>query len=204
MSFKSGGSVFRGMLQQVQRDWAALNMRSTTRHIMLPLSEDGRTDCLKLKLALRKATEKGIFIVDAFAASAVDYSRDADTAANGGLLGDLLPQGAVRSPALDRACFTCPLGRVAGPIESEFGWHLILVCERTGCRFDEGMTRCVAEPLPDGEGVRSVVCPSESPTNMPKEFSETAPGIVLLWGAVAISGGLLAEVAALLTGKLPS
>ena len=31
--------------------------------------------------------------------------------------GERLPQGAVRSAALDRSCFTAPLGVVVGPIE---------------------------------------------------------------------------------------
>lgn len=63
----------------------------------------------------------------------------------------------MRSPELDRACFTSPLGVIDGPIETSYGWHLVLVEERIGCRFDEGMTRVV----PGEAGSRAVLKPAE-------------------------------------------
>mmetsp|Transcript_1204 Transcript_1204/g.2307 ORF Transcript_1204/g.2307 Transcript_1204/m.2307 type:complete len:251 (-) Transcript_1204:204-956(-) len=165
-----------GILQQIQRDWSALNQRSTTRHLMRPLSDSGRQQCLALKQAARQASSNGAFVVDAFAEACRVHSCDEESARQGGLLGELLPQGSVRSSALDQACFTAPLGVVAGPLKSEFGWHLVLVCERTGCCFDEGMTRVVAEPtdntFPGTSGALASLQASSSPLLTSSSTSE--------------------------------
>ena len=144
-------------LQQIKRDFAALRMKSTTRHLMRPLTPRGREETLAIKQKVRNIARNGTFVVDAFADAARRYSVDEDTGGTGGLLGELLPQGAVRSKELDRCCFTAPLGSVHGPVETEYGWHLVLVCERIGCRYDEGMTAVVAVPSDSGQGVQSVL-----------------------------------------------
>ena len=82
----------------------------------------------------------------AFTAAAATYSTDKETAASGGLLGEMIPQGTIRSKALDRACFTANLGEVEGPVESEFGWHLVLVPERINCNKDNGYARIEPQP----------------------------------------------------------
>ena len=89
-----------------------------------------------------------MFVVDAFAAAATQYSSDEDTNKNGGLLGEMIQQGVIRSKALDRACFTANLGEVEGPVESEYGWHLVLTPERINCKKDNGYVRI--EPRTDG------------------------------------------------------
>lgn len=203
-----------GLLGQVKRDFAALKMRSSTRHLMRPLSEDGRRQCLALKQKIRNdVAANGTFIIDTFAAYCQKHSSDADTAESGGLLGPLLPQGAVRASDLDKACFTAPLGVVSGPLQTEFGWHLVLVCERTGCRFDNGMTRVVPE-LIDGDGasqrvpqrVRSVLAPPDpkaaAAAKSTQPFSETGAGLALFWGGVVVAGGVVAEVSAALATRL--
>jgi len=196
---------------------------------MRPLSDSGRQQCLALKQAARQASSNGAFVVDAFAEACRVHSCDEESARQGGLLGELLPQGSVRSSALDQSCFTAPLGVVAGPLKSEFGWHLVLVCERTGCRFDEGMTRVVAEPtdntLPGTTGApaslpasssstseeagvqryRSVLAPEDPAVQnvrkSKKPFSETALGLVLFWASVVVAGGLVAEASALFAAQ---
>ena len=138
--------VLPGPLRQVYYDWVALNARSTTRHIMKPLTTAGREELLLLKQQVRADVTAGSFVVDAFA-SAATVSIDEESCQNGGLIGRRLRQGVCILPELDRACFTAPLGEVAGPLRSSEGYHLVLVEERLGLAMhDGGNTRVVAEP----------------------------------------------------------
>ena len=121
--------VLPGPLRQVYYDWVALNARSTTRHIMKPLTTAGREELLLLKQQVRADVTAGSFVVDAFA-SAATVSIDEESCQNGGLIGRRLRQGVCILPELDRACFTAPLGEVAGPLRSSEGYHLVLVEER--------------------------------------------------------------------------
>ena len=41
--------------------------------------------------------------------------------------------GYCRSPELDSLQFSVALGEIVGPLETEYGYHLILVSERTNC-----------------------------------------------------------------------
>lgn len=167
--------VEAALLESIQRDYRALIARSSTRHIMQPRSPQGREQCLRLKSELRLAQQSGQFVVDAFADAAREHSTDTDTADRGGMFGELLPQGAVRSRVMDRLCFTAPLGQIIGPVESEFGWHLLLVEERRHCpKLDGGMTRVVAEVDPTtGNAISSLRPPSE-PRNL-SERLQAAP-----------------------------
>lgn len=183
------------VLRQLQRDWAALNMRSTTRHLMRPRTAQGKQECLALKTELRAREADGAFVVDAFAAAATAQSVDDETAPRGGLLGSRLPQGAVRCDRLDRACFTAPLGRIAGPLETEHGWHLVLVEERIGCRYDEGMARVVARPDTEGR-TRSVLVAADSADGTTVSFPVFS---FLAFVAFSLLGGrAIAELAALI------
>ena len=155
------------MLDRISKDFAALRMRSTARHLMRPLTAEGRLECVELKSRLREEVDSGVFIVDAFALASQSNSTDPETSVQGGLLGERLQQGTVRAPELDRACFTAPLGQITGPIETSYGWHLVLVEERIGCRFDGGMTRVV--PVDDGRSKGSVLRPAA-----PAEAGEVA------------------------------
>lgn len=149
------GSMAVNPLKVLKRDWMALNARSTARHILRPPGKTGFSECTALKQEIASAVQNGEFVVDAFARVACEHSLDGDTRDAGGLLGERMRQGWVRDASLDRACFVSPLGVVAGPIESAFGWHLVLVEERIGCRLDNGMTRVVPRIVPGAEnGVR--------------------------------------------------
>merc|ERR1712159_840251 len=105
---------------------------------MRPRTEQGRRECAAILKSIKNSTASGTFVVDAFAAAATQYSTDAETAASGGVLGEMIQQGVIRSKALDRACFTANLGEVEGPVESEYGWHLVLTPERINCKKDNG------------------------------------------------------------------
>ncbi len=67
-----------------------------------------------------------------FAALAGELSEDPGSGAQGGDLGWFGP-GRMVEP-FQRAAFAAPVGRVVGPVETEFGYHLIEVTDRA--RFD--------------------------------------------------------------------
>ena len=186
----------------VRRDWLALIARSSTRVIVL----GDRAECLNLKMELSSRVQAGEFVVDAFADAAARYSTDDDTRSRGGLLGERLPQGVVRSRIIDRLCFTAPLGQIVGPIESEQGWHLVLVQERLNCRLDDGKTCVVAEPIVEDKEAsgdsaprfRSVVVAQAPNGASPLALPSMTPAVVsavALCGTVLVFGQVLAEVA---------
>ena len=168
--------------RRLYKDWVALNSRSTARHLMKPLTNAGREECLTLKLQIREEVSRGVFVSEAFSAAAKLYSIDTTSSAQGGLLGERIRQGVCQEPELDRACFCSPLGRVTGPIQSKLGWHLVLVEERIGLEMhDSGMTRVVPKPREAGDGVDSVLAAPD-----PDEQSE-----MLDAGAIANLAGFV-------------
>ena len=180
---------------RIRNDFLALSRRQTSRHILLPRSQEA---ALALKQKLRNRVDGGgEFVVDTFAAAARRYSLDAQTKEQGGLLGELVPQGYVSSaPELDRACFEAPLGEVFGPIESDYGFHLLLVCERTGCpKLDGPFTRVVRRQ--DG---RTALAPPAVQKTAQDEVGEFVLDQVPFWIGTALAGGILAELAARAAG----
>ncbi|HOZ98700.1 peptidylprolyl isomerase [Mesotoga prima] len=64
-----------------------------------------------------------------FAEAALQFSIDSSTAANGGELGSIVRGQTV--PEFEEAILAAPIGELYGPVQSEFGYHLIIVEERT-------------------------------------------------------------------------
>jgi len=186
-------------LQRIQKDFFALTVRASPRHVMRPRTEQGRRECAAIMKSLRNETATGTFVVDAFAAAATQYSSDADTAADGGLLGEMIPQGYIMSKALDRACFTATLGEVEGPVESEYGWHLVLVPARINCKKDNGYVRI--EPRADGFSTPKYVREDNTELAMQTDALVGTVQTVAFWG---LSAGFIAKGAALIGNALPS
>jgi hypothetical protein len=183
--------------KQVQKDYLALTRRVTARHILLPPKSE--EVCLVLKQKIRSKTDVGstddrengnkMFIVDAFEQAAKNYSRDNTTNFRGGLIGELSPQGYCRSLELDRACFQARLGVVEGPIESEFGNHLILVTERTNCPNLDGKNTKVVRKAENSNEAILVPSPQVGSVDIPFAVGQAA-----FWLFAFVAGGLLAEL----------
>ena len=76
--------------QKIEKDFLALTRRVTTRHILVPDEKVARV----LKQKIRdECIEKEIWVIDAFEEAAKKYSRDESTNFQGGLIGELVPQG---------------------------------------------------------------------------------------------------------------
>lgn len=189
-----------GPLGIVQRDFQALTRRVTAYHILLPKSDEV---ALKLKQSIRnKSSPKSkseenepMYVVDAFSQAAKKYSRCEDTAENGGLLGKLVPQGYCLAPELDRACFEVQLGDIAGPIESDYGYHLLLVEERLNCpKLDGAYTKIVRG---GNNGNEIEFRGKDKDDNNMALFVLQQIGF---WIGISFAGGIVAEIAAKAAG----
>ncbi|KAL7525531.1 hypothetical protein ACHAWF_001403 [Thalassiosira exigua] len=180
----------------ISRDFQALTRKVTARHILLPKS---REVALALKQSIRNrvapprdSDAEPMYVEDAFAAAAAKYSRDEATASDGGLLGTLVPQGYCRARELDEACFQVPLGEICGPVESEYGYHLLLVTERTNCRKLDGPYTKISR---GADGVSKVLAGNSAQEGR-EQMTQVALQQVGFWIGVSLAGGVVAEIAA--------
>lgn len=96
------------------------------RHILLRTGENGLTDA-EARRRLADYRERIVNKTDTFADLARRYSRDG-SASNGGDLGWIYPGDTV--PEFERVMNSLQPGEVSEPVQTPFGWHLILVEER--------------------------------------------------------------------------
>ena len=187
----------------IARDLNALTRKVTAYHILLPPKSDEVALSLKQSIRNRVNPPKGsdkepVYVVDAFSAAAERYSRDEETAVRGGLLGTLAPQGYCRARELDAACFQVPLGEVCGPIESDYGYHLLLVTERTNCPKLDGQNTRISR-APDGS-----VLLEGSNTQESKKVGTVLFQQVGFWLGASLAGGIVAELAAKASDAIPT
>jgi peptidyl-prolyl cis-trans isomerase C len=103
-----------------------------TRHILTQTEGD----------ALSAALE--VYKTKDFAKVASEYSRDPNSANNGGDLG-WVEKGMMVAP-VEAAIEAASIGSLVGPVKSDYGWHVIEVTERRSGRqlsFDESVERAV-------------------------------------------------------------
>jgi len=184
-----------GAFRRVEKDFLSLTRRVTARHILVPDERVARV----LKQKIRdQCLEKEIWVVDAFEEAAKKYSRDESTKSRGGLIGELVPQGHCRSPEVDRLQFSVALGELVGPVETDHGYHLILVSERTNCPQLDGDNTLIMQTRGDdvfgtfykGEQVGKV--------NLPEIMIDQ----VQFWTLSVVAGGVVAELSQTLVSSL--
>ena len=93
------------------------------RHILLPSQQ--MADSMKAELS----GLKGSALLDKFASFAVRHS-DCSSGAVGGALGTVVP--GKLPPAVDSVLWTAPIMVLQGPVQSDDGYHLVLVLQRSG------------------------------------------------------------------------
>jgi len=91
--------------------------RAKARHILV----DSPEACQQLLSHLQSGAD--------FAATAKSYSQCA-TARHGGDLGNFSP--GQMGDEIDQLVFDGEIGTVLGPVQTKYGYHLVLVTERTG------------------------------------------------------------------------
>jgi peptidyl-prolyl cis-trans isomerase C len=89
--------------------------KATARHILV----DNQDTCEELK----REIEGGVDFADV----ARQHSR-CPSGQRGGDLGAFRPGQMV--PEFDKVVFTQPVGQVHGPVQTQFGWHLIEITSR--------------------------------------------------------------------------
>jgi peptidyl-prolyl cis-trans isomerase D len=90
------------------------------RHVLFPTDQRAQAEAVKQQIAAGSIT---------FEAAAQQYSTDESNKAQGGNLG-WFGRGRMVAP-FDEAVFAAPVGQLVGPVETDFGWHLIRVEGRT-------------------------------------------------------------------------
>ena len=93
------------------------NNRTVARKFILVNTEE---ECLKLKNEIEAGTD--------FAESAKKHSK-CPSGAEGGSLGEFHPGQMV--PEFDKVVFNEEIGKVYGPVKTQFGYHLIEITSRT-------------------------------------------------------------------------
>ncbi|HIF03013.1 MAG TPA: peptidylprolyl isomerase [Nitrospinaceae bacterium] len=89
---------------------------AAARHILVNTEEE----CLKLKIEIEAGTN--------FAESAKKHSK-CPSGTEGGSLGEFHPGQMV--PEFDKVVFNEEIGKVHGPVKTQFGYHLIEITSRT-------------------------------------------------------------------------
>lgn len=111
------------------------------RHVLLPAGQTRQAEELKARLESGQIT---------FAQAARQYSTDESNKARGGDLGWFARGRMVAQ--FDEAVFAAPTGRVVGPVQTEFGLHLVLV---EGRSTQEAELVQIARPVQaDADAVR--------------------------------------------------
>lgn len=94
---------------------AKTKQKAKARHILVETKEE----CM----ALKERIEQG----ESFEKLAEQYSK-CPSGKNGGYLGEFTPGQMVEE--FDKVVFSKPVGKVHGPIKTQFGYHLIYIMER--------------------------------------------------------------------------
>ena len=90
--------------------------QASARHILVETAEE----CMKLKQEIEKGAN--------FALLAAKYSK-CPSGRDGGALGTFRPGQMV--PEFDAVVFNEEVGKVHGPVQTQFGYHLILIDKRS-------------------------------------------------------------------------
>eukprot|EP00536_Pseudo-nitzschia_multiseries_P018471 jgi/Psemu1/315947/fgenesh1_kg.2573_\ len=184
-----------GAFKRVEKDFLSLTRRVTARHILVPDEEVARV----LKQKIRdECINKDLWVIDVFEEAAKKYSRDDTTNFRGGLIGELVPQGYCRSPELDRLQFSVGIGEIVGPLETDYGFHLLLVSERTNCpKLDGDKTRMMQTR---GDDVFGTLAQGSQAGKV--NAGELIVDQIKFWSFTFIAGGILAELSEKLVSSL--
>ena len=98
-----------------QKDWRKIMTKASARHILVKTQEE----CEKIKKAIENGSD--------FAAMAKTHSA-CPSGKDGGDLGEFTPGQMV--PEFDRVVFKEEIGKVHGPVKTQFGYHLIEITSR--------------------------------------------------------------------------
>jgi peptidyl-prolyl cis-trans isomerase D len=166
--------------QEVRQAYEQNRARYTTseerraRHILIPVAASANAEVkaeakAKIEELLKQAQAKP----EAFAELARTHSQDPGSAPAGGDLG-FLERGATKKP-FDDALFAMKEGAIVGPVETEFGYHLIKLEEVRGgaVKAFEAVRAAIESDLKRVRAQRLYAEAAEKLNNMAYEQSES-------------------------------
>ena len=154
--------------EQNKQRWATPEERSAS-HILIEFGED--------KAASKAKAEEILARVKAdpttFAKEAADHSVDPGSASQGGQLG-FFGRG-VMVPPFEDAVFSAKVGDIVGPVESDFGWHIIKVDDiiEAQARPFEDVKSVIEQEYVDQMAVRLFAEKAEDFTNIVYEQADS-------------------------------
>jgi hypothetical protein len=102
----------------------------------------------------------------------------------------MMKKGYCRSPQLDKYCFSVSLGEVVGPVETDYGYHLILISERTNCPKLDGDNTVIIQTR--GDDIFGTLHEGKQfgKPNIPQLVIDQ----VVFWSLTLVTGGICAEL----------
>jgi peptidyl-prolyl cis-trans isomerase C len=113
--------LFGGFLEDVGKFMKRFSTKATASHILMKGGAEAEHKLEDLKVEIGDSLLK-------FAEAASQYS-ECPSASSGGNLGEFGPGAMVKE--FDDVVFSKEVGKVHGPVKTQFGYHLIYIRERT-------------------------------------------------------------------------
>jgi len=117
-----GNTLQMNFFEDAFRYFSQLGKEASAKHILIK-GPNGIKRCEDLKAELSSAEDLNV----AFSEFAAKYS-ECPSASRGGNLGTFKPGMMVKE--FDQVCFAEEVGKVHGPVQTQFGSHLILITRR--------------------------------------------------------------------------
>ena len=134
--------VLRQRYEATQARFMTAERRRASHILITAGNERSEDEARALAQSLLERLENG----DDFTELAAEYSDDPGSAGQGGDLGWIEPD--VMMPEFEDALYSLETGEIAGPVETEFGWHLIRLEEieaPRGQSFGEARSQILEE-----------------------------------------------------------
>ena len=117
-----------GFYKEYKDSLPSIPMRAKVRHLLIPIKpSDNEKEKTVFQLnEIKDKITKG----ELFSEMAIKHSEDPGSKENGGSLGWVSRGSLVKE--FETAAFTAKIGEIVGPVETEFGFHILETLERKG------------------------------------------------------------------------
>lgn len=117
-------SLKMGFIDDAFRFFSNMNKEASAKHILIK----GPNAIDKLKILKKELEDPSVVDISAAFSELASKTSECPSANRGGNLGTFKPGMMVKE--FDRVCFEEDVGKIHGPIETQFGAHLILITRR--------------------------------------------------------------------------
>jgi peptidyl-prolyl cis-trans isomerase C len=117
----SRSKIYMGLMDDVGKFMKRFTTKATASHILIKGGAEAENKLEDIKAEIGDSPVK-------FAEFAAKFS-ECPSASSGGSLGEFGPGQMVKE--FDTVVFNSPVGKVHGPVKTQFGYHLIYISDRT-------------------------------------------------------------------------